>query len=509
MIEFDSSDPVESALWKAIQTPAFQRLRRIKQLGLSHLVYPGAAHSRFSHSIGVFHIARNLVRDLEKRLRITNTGFVRVAALLHDVGHGPFSHAFERVYSRLGLSIGHERITSDIIASEEMREALRSIDDQRIVGAAVDYFSSDCRATSLGDLLVASQLDADRLDYILRDQAMTGTKVGTIDYGWIVDNLRRIDPTSGAPVIAITSKAVPAIELYVTNLFLLYSTVYLHKTTRSAEAILREIIFEVFSRLRAKESVKTIGIYDDHPLARFAKAVTTAGSGGLQGKSYLPHFLKLDDETVMGAIRLLGDRSKVDRIRRLARCLLDRVLPKSVDVRASAEECLRQACPSLFPATENDPLVTGADVYQGMLRARVENEVVAASLSVEEHLGACGNGYLLQDRVTRKAYDREKEPIYVVADDQKLSDLWDVSPVVRALGEYSVHRLYFMVGDGGGSDTREELEATWKKAVRETIIENNEERWSRLENLVNSKSEEWLKAASNVAGVIEVGANDD
>ena len=403
--------------------------------------------------------------------------------------------------------MGHERITSDIIESEEMREALRSIDDQRIITAAIEYFRNDCRSTSLGDLLVASQLDADRLDYILRDQAMTGTKIGTIDYGWIVDNLRRVDPTGRGPAIAINSKSVPAMELYIINLFLLYSTVYLHKTTISAEVILCEIMFELFSRLSAKESVKAIGIYDDHPLTRYARTITAAQSGELQGKNYLPHFLKLDDETVIGAVRLLRDRSKVDRIRRLAGCLLDRVLLKSVDVQPLAEECLRKVCPNLFPATEKDPLVTGADIYQSMLRTRVQKEVSAASLSVEEHLANCGDEYLFQDRVTRKAYDRGKEPIYVVAEGEELSDLWDVSPVVRALGEYSVHRLYFMPERGGGSNSREELEGKWKEAVRTTILRVNRERWEKLDVLVNSKSAKWLSAANNVASIVDVEAN--
>lgn len=509
IIEFDTSNPVEAALWVAIQTPAFQRLRRIKQLGFSDLVYPGATHSRFSHSIGVFHVARNLIHVLGERLKISNPEFVLVAALLHDIGHGPFSHTFERVYRELGIKLNHETITSRILSSQDMKTALRRIGDDRLVDNVANYFGSSS-TSSLGDQLISSQLDADRLDYILRDQAATGTKIGTIDYRWILDNLRRVE-RDGVPMIALNAKAVSAIELYVANLFFLYSTVYYHKTTRGAESILCKLLVEVFSMLKRGRSVTDIGLYVDHPLVKFGRRITSVGSfEDPQEVSYLKDFLELDDVIVMGAVRTLAKRSRVGNIRELAASLLERRLYKSLDVRMIIEEQLRKYCPRLFPIKAPSSLPSAAHIYQDMLRSRIEKEVGAVSLSIEQRIGiVLDSENLLQDRDIRTAY-RRKSPIWVARPDGELEDVWDISPMVRALGAYHVHRIYYRVPEGEGSEElRRAREQHVTDRIERIIVESHGKAWETLNTIIGEKSHEWLSAAREVEQISEVGSQND
>src|SRR5262249_16914437 len=125
-------DEFENALWRALQTPPFQRLRRIKQLGFSDLVYPGASHSRFAHSVGAFHTARQLMRVIDdylgQQFELSKARVALAAALGHDLGHGPFSHAFEQVGHRLGFKVAdHEHVSDILIRNSEVSGALRDL----------------------------------------------------------------------------------------------------------------------------------------------------------------------------------------------------------------------------------------------------------------------------------------------------------------------------------------------------------------------------------------------
>jgi HD superfamily phosphohydrolase len=173
LIEFDKGE-FEQMCWRVIQTPAFQRLRRIKQLGFSDLVYPGACHSRLSHSVGVFHTAR-LLASVIKRIRgdayDQRRGQAAIAAsLVHDLGHGPFSHAFEDVLKKLGIG-KHETTSVRLIKDGRVREELDSF-----VPGFADMVAQIIKNKVPDDIyaaIVSSQFDADRLDYIRRDRFMT------------------------------------------------------------------------------------------------------------------------------------------------------------------------------------------------------------------------------------------------------------------------------------------------------------------------------------------------
>jgi len=172
IIEFDDNT-FERHMWQVIQTRPFQRLRRIKQLGFSELVYPGATHTRFAHSIGVFHTARMLMKIVAKSLdnkRDDRRAEVALAAsLLHDVGHGPFSHSFEDVGKRLGLKMAdHEKVSDALIREGEIAHSLKEL-GSGFASDVADLIGHSGKRDIYG-AVVSSQFDADRLDYMRRDR---------------------------------------------------------------------------------------------------------------------------------------------------------------------------------------------------------------------------------------------------------------------------------------------------------------------------------------------------
>ncbi len=185
----------DQTAWNLINTPEFQRLRRIRQLGVSDFTFPGATHTRFAHSIGVFHTARKLVEIIKRQLPDAEFDSDRanvavLAALLHDLGHGPFSHAFEQVQRARGAAKHHEIWTADIIlrATGKIRpllEAFRPGITEHIAELLTAEVPKD-----IYHAVVSSSFDADRLDYLRRDRMMTGTGAGAIDFDWLLDNLR-------------------------------------------------------------------------------------------------------------------------------------------------------------------------------------------------------------------------------------------------------------------------------------------------------------------------------
>ena len=176
LIEFSTSE-LERTLWKVVQTRPFQRLRRVKQLGFSDLVYPGASHSRFAHSIGVFHTARQLMEVVHRYVSEDQESKEKralAAALVHDLGHGPFSHAFEQVGSRLGLKLAdHENMSDALIRHSEVSEVLNEL-GSGFANDVANIIQKDGIKT-VQHAVVSSQFDADRLDYMRRDRLMTGT----------------------------------------------------------------------------------------------------------------------------------------------------------------------------------------------------------------------------------------------------------------------------------------------------------------------------------------------
>lgn len=224
----------DRVIWDVISTREFQRLRRIRQLGTTYLVFHGAEHSRFQHSLGVYEIVRRIVDngfsersewDDEQRL------VTLCAALLHDLGHGPFSHSFEKVFD-----LDHEEFTQKILLGEtEVNAVLRKVapDFPQKVADVIAKTYTDKLVVSL----ISSQIDADRMDYLQRDAYYTGVSYGHFDMERI---LRVMRPSEDQ--VVIKSSGMHAVEDYIMSRYQMYWQVYFHPVSRSAEVILTKIL---------------------------------------------------------------------------------------------------------------------------------------------------------------------------------------------------------------------------------------------------------------------------
>ncbi|AYC28784.1 HD domain-containing protein [Paenisporosarcina cavernae] len=224
----------DQVIWDLINAKEFQRLRRIKQLGTTNLVFHGAEHSRFNHSLGVYEVVRRIIEngfqgrpewDESERL------LVLCAALLHDLGHGPFSHAFEHVFD-----LDHEQFTQAILTGDTEVHA--------ILSRVRENFAEDVAAVIAKKYpnkqvisLISSQIDADRMDYLLRDAYYTGVSYGQFDMERILRVMRPKDNQ-----VVIKQSGMHAVEHYIMSRYQMYWQVYFHPVSRSAEAILTKAL---------------------------------------------------------------------------------------------------------------------------------------------------------------------------------------------------------------------------------------------------------------------------
>lgn len=231
-----------------IDAPEFQRLRRIKQLGLGLYTYQGAEHSRFTHSLGAFHLMTRVLDRLGEKYNIDSEdrAAARAAALLHDVGHGSFSHVMEKV-----LGFHHEKLTVQVVLGDtEIARLLRAHSPELPANVAA-IIEGKFQPAALGQL-VSSQLDVDRMDYLLRDSLMTGAKYGIYDLEWIINALA-IDEEGDR--IYVAARGLYAVEEYLQARYYMFRQVYFHRTLRSAEAVLRSILRRALILLKTGASV--------------------------------------------------------------------------------------------------------------------------------------------------------------------------------------------------------------------------------------------------------------
>lgn len=255
-----------------IAHPYFQRLRRISQMALAHLVYPGAVHSRMHHALGAYHLMSSALKELiGKGVEITaeEQQAAKIAILLHDIGHGPYSHALEQV---LADNIHHEELS--LLLMKDLNTHL-----QGKLSMAIDIFTDKYPKKYLHQL-VSGQLDVDRMDYLTRDSFFTGVSEGVIGYDRIIKML-----TVHNGELMIEEKGIYSIEKFLVARRLMYWQVYLHKTVLSAEQMLRRII----------KRAKLIKALCQHPLQTFI---------GSQNNNITPQqFCEIDDHDVMIAIK--------------------------------------------------------------------------------------------------------------------------------------------------------------------------------------------------------------
>ena len=226
---------------KVMDMPQFQRLRRIKQLGLISLIYPGATHTRFEHCLGTMNLGSKLAEELE--LDPDDVELIRISALLHDIGHGPFSHVSEGV-----LSFPHEELTRYVVTQTSMRDLLEEKFD---VNEIADIINGKGH---LGPI-VSGELDVDRMDYLLRDSHNTGVSYGIIDYERIISNLKLEDG------LILDIKGVQAAEGALVSRYFMYPSVYQHHTTRIVNSMFRRALQKTFDEKMLDEH--EIYKYDD------------------------------------------------------------------------------------------------------------------------------------------------------------------------------------------------------------------------------------------------------
>src|SRR5712691_9596143 len=328
------TDPGEGQLMmRLIDTPEFQRLRRIKQLGLGLYTYQGAEHSRFTHSLGAFHLMSRVLERLSEKHRIDkqDRAAARAAALLHDVGHGSFSHVMEKV-----LGFHHEKWTVQVVLSEETEigQLLRSYSAE-LPGKIAAIIEGKFQPAALAQL-VSSQLDVDRMDYLLRDSLMTGAKYGIYDLEWIINALA-IDEKRDR--IYVAARGLYAVEEYLQARYYMFRQVYFHRTLRSAEAVLRSILRRA---LKVLETGKPVWYAPD---TAFEKVLR-------KNSLTITEHLEVDDSDVLFHVKqwqrssdkILADLSRRFTGRRLFKAIdLDMPVDERPAFLSAARDCVMRA----------------------------------------------------------------------------------------------------------------------------------------------------------------------
>ena len=454
LIEFGTNQ-LERTLWQVINTRQFQRLRRIRQLGFSELVFPGATHTRFAHSIGVFHTARQLVRVIEHHTGDNGTHQSQVAlaaSLVHDVGHGMFSHAFEEVGKKLGLVMAkHEKVSVELVRNSEITEAFREEFGSGFAKDVADVLDRK-EPENLYDSVVSSQFDADRLDYMQRDRLMTGVQSSGIDATWLMANLEigpaRIsadDETSGeVDTLVLGPKAFHAAENYVLSLFQLYPNVYLHKTTRAAEKLFCCMMLRIFELVRMGHKGK-IGLPKNHPVRRFVEEPTS-----------LENALALDDTVFWGALPMMAEASD-PLVSDCANRLQKRRLPKCIDIRRHVED--------------QNPVKPEMKLEERQFRdARLRITCKEILEKVEEFAGTRGPNkpQILVDEARRTPYKKFQDSrtplnqIRIRYGENRYEDMAHLSAVVSSAETYEIYRVYYNTDDTEGRTMIENIMRTSK-----------------------------------------------
>lgn len=338
-------------IWRLLDTPEFQRLRRIRQLGGVFQVYHTAEHSRFSHSLGGYEIVRRMteeVPDIGGSLSRQEKLVVLCAALLHDVGHGPYSHSFERL-----SHCSHEQMTMRLILEDTDIHTVLAEADPSLPAEVAAVIQGTCPNPLLCDL-ISSQLDADRMDYLLRDAYETGTSYGTFDLERI---LRCLRVKNGR--LCIKESGMHSVEDYIMARYHMYWQVYLHPVARAYEVML-QLFFDRYSEVRSQLKIDLLE--------------------NVFRLSELTCFLELDDYRLVTGLQqasVSDDRILADLADRLLnRRLFDWIEEPDPSQEFQIRQRLEQAgLPTLFYLRED---VSGSKVYLPYHEDRAQIRVLCA-----------------------------------------------------------------------------------------------------------------------------------
>ncbi|WP_010677250.1 HD domain-containing protein [Bacillus timonensis] len=393
-------DPVHSyvhvqdrVIWELVATSEFQRLRRIRQLGTTYITFHGAEHSRFNHSLGVYEIVRRIIDDVFREKPFLNEDerlLCLCAALLHDLGHGPFSHSFEKVFH-----FDHEEFTQAIIVGDtEVNSVLKQVgnDFPKKVAEVIAKTYKNKLVVSL----ISSQIDADRMDYLLRDAYYTGVSYGNFDMERI---LRVMRPQEDQ--VVFKSSGMHAVEDYIMSRYQMYWQVYFHPVTRSSEVILTKILH------RAKQLYKENYSFQTEPV-HFVSI--------FEDKLTLKDYVKLDESIIFFYFQVWQDED-------------DAIL---------SDLCRRFLNRNLFKYVEFDP----SEQMMKMMELR----------TLFEEAGIDPNYYLVVDSSSDLPYDfyrpgeeEERLPINLLMPNGEIRELSRQSEIVDAISgkRRTDHKLYF------------------------------------------------------------------
>ena len=334
-------------IFDLIQHPFFQRLRRISQMGLSYLVYPGAHHTRFQHAIGCMHLMQKAVSVLRfKGILISDDeeNALYIAILLHDIGHGPFSHAMEH---SIVDGISHEEISVLF-----MQELNKQFDNK--LSLAIQVFKGEYHRRFMLQL-ISSQLDMDRLDYLKRDSFYSGVEEGKINSDRIIQMMTVVDDK-----LVIEEKALYSVEKFLMSRRLMYWQVYFHKTSLVSELILTKIL------KRSKElSFRGIEIECSQNLKFFI-----ANKIPLNDVENLKKFAQLDDYDIISALKIWQNHDDYV-LSELSRMLINRDLPKIkiVSEKVSSKEV--DALVQVFATKKN---ISASDAKYFVFNGKIKNQ---------------------------------------------------------------------------------------------------------------------------------------
>jgi HD superfamily phosphohydrolase len=357
---FIELDDAELAL---LDAEPLQRLRRLRQLGLAYLAFPAAEHSRFSHALGALAVGDRILDALRRH----DTGYfsneadfaaqrrlLRASLLLHDIGHGPFSHACEAV-----LGEPHEARTRAILALPEINDALERLDVSQADLLALIMGDPNSKYPVLRELVSGPNLDADRMDYLLRDGYFTGVVSGQYDADQLIGSLR-VYEHEGGPVLGVDGRGVVALESFVLARYMMFSTVYFHHTTRQFERILQGALREVWPDPRALDPIEEFLAWDDFRALDAMRRGSSPESQAVRNRETL--------YALVGEFNAEHDLSTFEA--RLA-ALTDRY---GSDVWADAQEQLMHRLP--LGQSDERPTVY-VRTYAGLVDARDASDVIA------------------------------------------------------------------------------------------------------------------------------------
>jgi uncharacterized protein len=398
LVSFEAEE--ESIVPALLEARELQRLRRVRQTGLASLAYPGADHTRFAHAIGSACVMTKLVRRLRsihdqlpywQRLTTERARDALAAALLHDIGHGPFSHLFEQV---LPQARRHEAWTSEIVLdpSTDVNRILRRF-DSGLPERVADLVQGKHELTFLAKA-VSGTFDVDRCDYLLRDAHATGVSYGLFDLDWLLRSLRFGVPSDdAAPPLAIDgAKGIPAIESFLLARLFMFQQVYFHKTERASEWMLSRILERVGQLTQ-----------DGTPVGTLPRAIREIA---VSGQTTLGEYLKLDDATLWVALTTWCEA------------------PDSV----LADLCQRFAARRLFKTYE---------LFGEQATPARRLEALEIAREVARQAGLDPEIYVGLDAASTVAFDDSEDPLTVVFPNGKSRALSEVSFLLgRLRGEH-------------------------------------------------------------------------